>query len=395
LLKLGIQLTVDRVRRERHELLGELSVACDLAGARRIDGYISVADFNLSSVHARTTRAKFLAERSEAPDVDWQGLIEELCIRTTAAERHGSPSRPLHTYERPTADAMFTIDGWLWPRHHPMITFADGGAFKSYLALYGAGLLARRGINVMYIDWELTGEEHKERLELMFGPTAPVVHYLRCDRPLVYEVDCIVREVHRLSLDYLVLDSAGFGTAGPPEAAEEALKYFRAVRQIGIGSHSLAHISKSDNGEQKPFGSAFWHNSARSTWFAKQTAASPDNLRYAVGLFNRKSNLTRIQPAIGFHFDFTDPERAVVTRIEVADVEELAAGLPLWQRMKAALTHGPLTLKQLAEELGGANVESLDRTVRAKRGLFTRVLSAEGISRIALVERREASGAPS
>ena len=63
-LTLGIQLTVDRLRRDRHELIGELAVACDLAGGRTIDGYLSVADFTLSSAHARATRAKLLAERS-------------------------------------------------------------------------------------------------------------------------------------------------------------------------------------------------------------------------------------------------------------------------------------------------------------------------------------------
>ena len=35
---LGIQLTIDRLRRDRHELIGELTVACDLAGAQTVAG---------------------------------------------------------------------------------------------------------------------------------------------------------------------------------------------------------------------------------------------------------------------------------------------------------------------------------------------------------------------
>ena len=272
ILSLGIQLTVDRLRRDRHELVGELAVACDLAGAHTIDGYLSVADFNLSSAHARQARAKLLAERSEAPDLDWLGLVEELCVRAIAAERLGTPSRPLHTFERDPADAVFDIDGWPWLRDHAMITFADGGGLKSYLALYGAGVLARQGVAVGYVDWELSGCDHRARLQRMFGESLPSIAYLRCDRPIVDEGDRIQREVRRLGLEYLVFDSAGFATAGAPEAAEEALKYFRCVRQIGLGSHHLAHVNRSENSDQKPFGSSFWHNSARSTWFAKKSA---------------------------------------------------------------------------------------------------------------------------
>lgn len=389
-LALGVQLTVDRVRRERgHELVGELSVACDLAGAKVIDGFLSVADFNLSSAQARGTRAKLLADRSEAPDLDWHGLVEELCVRTIAAERRGTPSTPLHTFERGGGeDAVYDVNGWPWLRDHAMITFADGGGLKSYLALYGVGLLAQRGVAVGYVDWELSGHEHRDRLERLFGDDLPTIAYFRCDRPLVDEADRIQREAQRLGLDYLVFDSAGFGTAGPPEAAEEALKYFRAVRQIGLGSHHLAHVNRSDNGDQKPFGSAFWHNSARATWFAKQTATSADGRCLAVGLFNRKANLTRQHPAIGFQFDF-EAGRTTVTRVDVASVDELAKQLPLWQRIKTAVRYGPRTLASLAEELD-TSVDTLDRTIRRKKNVFTRVPDADGVTKIALVERRSA-----
>ncbi len=155
-------------------------------------------------------------------------------------------------------DALLDINGWPWLRDHPMTTFADGGGLKSYLALYGVGLLSQRGLQVGYADWELSGCEHRDRLERLFGEALPLIHYFHCDRPLIDEVDRIGREVRRLGLDYVVFDSAGFGTAGPPESAEHALAYFRAVRQIGVGSHLLAHVNRSEAGDQKPFGSSFF-----------------------------------------------------------------------------------------------------------------------------------------
>src|SRR5262249_12726813 len=150
------------------------------------------------------------------------------------------------------------------------------------------------------------GEDHRDRLERLFGPDMPTVHYIRCDRALVSEADRIAREVRRLSIEYLICDSIAFATAGPPEAAEHATAYFRAVRQVGVGSLHLAHITKGENSDQKPFGSSFWHNSARATWYVKQASASTDGQRVTIGLFNRKSNLTRVQPALGFQFEFTD-----------------------------------------------------------------------------------------
>jgi hypothetical protein len=143
------------------------------------------------------------------------------------------------------------VDGWPLLREHMTILFADGGGLKSYLALHAGGTLAQRGVQVLYVDWELGGSDHRERLERLFGAEMPNVHYLRCDRPLVNETDRIGREVQRLSIDYWIGDSVGFGTAGPPEAAEDALAYCRAVRQIGIGSLQLAHINRSETGENK------------------------------------------------------------------------------------------------------------------------------------------------
>lgn len=386
---LGVVFTVDRFRREHHELIGELSVVCDLAGARAVDGRsLSIADFNLSSAQARAARAKLLAERSEAPDIDWALLLEVLCQKTIAAERAGSPSRLLHTFERPGVDVVHDVDGLPLLRDHMTILFADGGALKSYVALHAAGILSLRDLRVLYIDWELGGPDHRERAERLFGGKLPEVHYLRCDRPLIDEVDRISHEVRRLSIDYWIGDSVGFGCAGPPEAAEHALAYCRAVRQIGIGSLQLAHVNRSDSGDHKPFGSSFWHNSARATWFAKAAAAPADPRRLTVGLFNRKSNLTRLHASLAFEFLFDDT-RTDVRRVDLAEIHELAVQLPVWQRVANVLKAGPRTIAELAQELA-VKPDTVKKAVSLERGksMFTSYKSADGETRISLVERR-------
>jgi hypothetical protein len=382
----GVEFHLDRLRRDRHELIGELSVACGLLGARAIDGVLSVGTFNLSSPRARQERAKLLADRSRTNGkVDWSGLLEELCQHVLHADRVGAPALVLRDVPKPEADQQHDVAGLRVPQHHATILFGDGGTVKSYLSLYAGGALAQRGVRVALFDWELDAAQHRLRLERLFPRAMPDVRYVRCDRPLIYEVDRLHRIARADALDFAIFDSAGYACAGKPEEAEGALAYFRCVRQIGTGSLHIAHVTKGDNGDQKPFGSSFWHNSARATWFVKHAATSPDGAVVTIGLFNRKANLGPLQPALAYDVTFMS-ERTVIQPVEIAKVDELADSLPLWQRMKDALTNGPRTLASLAETLE-ASVDTLDRTVRRKSALFTRV-SRDGIAHIALVERR-------
>lgn len=397
--QVGITIEVDRLRRERHELIGELSVICPLAGAHTItaDGLIHLADFNLSSAQTRTTRAKVLRERSEA-DLDWSTWLETLCVETIRAERQGMPARPLSQYPRRTGDeATWHVHGWHLPRHHPAILFGDGGAMKSYLALFLAGTIAAQGAPVLYADWELDGEDHHARLRALFGEDTPEILYLRCERPLIDEADRIRGEVGRHGIEYAVFDSVGFATPGPPESAEMATSYFRAVRQIGIGgSLHIAHATKATtDGEHshkpaafrglKPFGSVFWHNSARSTWFARRAEEdSRDDSAVVIGLFHQKANTGRLQPSVGLSVSF-QPDQTCIAPANLADTSDLSVGLSLRQRITAALKAGPKTIAGLADELD-AKKESVERTLYRARTQFVSVSNTpDGIHRWALL----------
>jgi hypothetical protein len=386
----GVEFDADRLRRDRGELVGELVVACGLAGARVVDdGVLSVGSFNFSSPRTRHEHAKRLNERARTNGkFDWHGALEELCQRVITAERIGTAAILLRNLPRPAADVDHDVDGFRIPRAHPTILFGDGGTNKSLLALYVGGRLSERGLRVAMVDWELDAAQHRLRLEALFGAGAmPAVQYVRCDKPLIYEVDRLQRITQRDTLDFLLYDSAGYACAGKPEDAEQALSYFRAVRQIGAGSLHVAHINKSDNAEQKPFGSSFWHNSARSTWFVKLASTSPDGTVNTIGLFHRKANLGPRHPALAFTVTYGD-DRTRIERVDIGTIDELVESLPLWQRVEKLLRAGPQTLAALAEALD-APVDSIDKAVRRRSAMFARVSHfADGISRIALVERR-------
>jgi len=365
----GISLFADRVRREQHQLIVELAVRCLSPGARTTDGaMLSIADCNLSSARARQERAKLLAERAKVKGVDWPLLIETFALRVIEAERTGQPAVDLRSLPKPGPEDSLRVDGLRLPRRHPCIIFGDGGAAKSYLALYVAGRLAESGLSVAYFDWELASEDHRDRLERLFPDGMPRIVYARCDRPLVHERERLHRIVRTAGVDYAVYDSIAFACDGPPEAAEVAAAYFRAVRQIGVGSLHLAHTNRSDRADEKPFGSTFWHNGSRCTWFAKLAPEGSRENSITLGLFCKKFNLGRLPSPTGWEIVF-DGETTRFTRTDVAETPELAVHLTTKQRLIALLRRGAMTIDELAAELG-LKPDTVGRTLRRHRQVF-------------------------
>lgn len=389
-LKSGaFSLEIDRLRRDRHELIGELSVRY-FAEDEPAGRLISVADFNVSSQRARQDRARFIAGRTKGDGVDHVGLVEEFCQQVIAAEREGQPAVHLRDVPPPGPAAVVNVDGLLLPLTHPSCAFGDGGSLKSMLVLCVGGRLQQRGIRTLYLDWEFGEADHRDRLGRLF-PDMPDVLYRRCERPLVVEADSIRRVIREERVEFVICDSVAFACDGPPESAEIASAYFRAVRSLGVGSLHVAHISKAEGGDKKPFGSTFWHNGFRSTWFIERAADSVDPATVRLGVFHRKCNVGPLQPALGFEFSFGQ-ERTAVRRVDVAAAAEFSCATPLWQQIASTLKHGPLTLVAIARELS-AKVDSVEKAVNRRRGTtFTRVSGADNITRIALLDRRTGTG---
>ncbi len=350
----GITLELDRLRREHEELHGELTVRIEknLEIVRTIAGnVIHQADFNLSSTRARNERAKLLHARAPIKNIDWPGAIEDLCYQTFAKERAGNDVIDLRTLPKPEADTSLTLYNLEFPKKSPTILFGDGGSGKSYLALYFAGYLQSKGLRVGYFDWECEPNDHRRRLERLFGSEMPQVFYCECQRSLHDEVDRLSKIVRESKLDYAIYDSVAFACEGPPEAAESASRYFRATRRIGIGSLHIAHINKSDNHDQKPFGSTFWHNGARSTWFVKAVNDDRQNGSLEIGLYNRKSNLGPLCNPVGLQFQF-ESYRTRIIPATLADKPELAAKLRTKDRIIAVLSSSAgMTYAELSAEL--------------------------------------------
>lgn len=366
---IGATFDLDRVQWFKNELIGELTVAIDLAGTDAIDGILSCANFNASSARARTERAQLIGRQAKAGEIPWHPLLEAFCQATLAAERKGEPSVDLRTVPKDIGPSEIECHGLQLPRLHPSILFGDGGGLKSYIGLQLAGDLVQQGWRVGYFDWEMAAEDHRTRLERLFGEDMPEIRYARCERPLVHEVDRLRRIVSHDGLDFAVFDSIAFACDGPPEAAEVAGRYFQSTRQLRIGSLHVAHVNKSDTGDHKPFGSSFWHNGARATWFVKPAEPMPGSSDVSVGVFPRKRNLGPLPAAVAYEFRFGQV-RTEFRRVDVTGVSELADRVPIRQRMAQTLRRGSLAPEVVAEELG-ADVETVKRTARRYKQQFT------------------------
>jgi len=189
------------------------------------------------------------------------------------------------------------------------------------------------------------------------------LHYVRCSQPLVTEVGRMQKWMLEYGCRFCVVDSIAFALNGPPESAEVAAGFFRSLRTLNVGSLSLAHQTKGENAESKPFGSAFYSNGARSVWHVKRNddeGAGSSTVELA--LSHRKSNTGQRLSTRGIRLDFAGTTTTVDT-FDLAGSADLATALPIWQRVKSLVAHTPMTVPQLASELD-ARPDSIARIVR-------------------------------
>jgi hypothetical protein len=377
-------LEVDHVRRDRSEqLVGEVTVHCGLSGVRTVNGVLLTASINLSNLRDRYALGRAIGDRTSTQKIAgsvWAAHIDELATRVHQAERTGAGVVNLREVARPSAELLL-------PKHHPAIFFGDGDALKTYIGLHVLSQLRKAGVRTGIADWELQAPDHRERGERLDGE-APDVIYIPCTRPLVYEADRIARAIHEHALDYLLIDSAAPACQGGPENSEAAQGFFQVLRVFNIGTLTIAHTNRSEQSDQKPFGSVFWFNLARAIWYVKRADVSAHG-SIEIGLYPRKFNLGAPQRPAAFRFTFTDTA-TVVTAANIADVESLASKLPLKDRIVNTLKNGARSIAEIASAIPDTDPDSISRTIRRYSGdtarvcLFTRLAD----DRIGVAQRK-------
>lgn len=387
----GVRVELRYLRRERHQLWAEVDVQCNWAGASVHEGSLSCAELNLSNQQARQGRASYCAQRARTKDgaFDWIGVIDAACLLTIRAERKGDDVIVLDDAP-PVANRDVDVYGLGVPTDAASLLIAHGDSLKSLVILLVLGTLAQRGMTTLLLDWEWTADRHKERKCRLFGhDRIEGLLYQKCRAPLVIEADRIRRycDLHRV--DFVAVDSVGLACDGKLIDDDVAIRFHRALGTLPPAL-CAAHVPKSAVSADPnadpigPFGSVFFSNLCRMSWLVKkQPGVSPDLV--TLGMFPQKQNSGARQRPVGLEFNF-DRETIGVRSINLADVDGMSQRLPIATRVAHALKQGPMTYTQLADQIG-AKLDSVEKAVKRSDG-FQRVCGPDGVTRIALVERR-------
>lgn len=359
-----IVITMTNLHQGRDDLTAEVEVYSGIAGL--------IADARLNLVSLPTISSWAKQATLKHPDEDWQGILTDVCRAVKLKLREGTPSADLN---EPIAEDE--AGEWLVPgfalRGLPTVLFGAGDSCKSFLGLSllaqlqtGArdplGLDIRKPGRCLILDWEMSRAVHRERLYALTARTDQGIRYRSMSGTLTSQAPAIAREIDKHAIDYLMIDSAAYA-CGKPEDAAEVNALFDSLRWLGRTSIIVAHESKDQSrgtSHEYPFGSIFWHNACRQSWFVKKvkearTVGTVTTTR--IGLYNRKSNTGPRWLPRAYEIRMVNSADWKLTHCEIEGIDlqqdsELRRDTSVASQMLALLgREGPLTSNEIAERL--------------------------------------------
>jgi len=359
--KLELQLT--RIRESREGLAGELLVRW--RQGPETARHVYQGRFNLLSGTTRGTLAKYLAARTSDAGIDWIDTLERFCYDVVADIRR--PTGRTLVGGRPRREAEYLLRPIL-PYEKPTIIFGPGGTGKSTLAA-AIAVSVKTGYEVikgwvpmsapvLVLDWESGEDDWNDLVDQVAagaGLREVQVEYWPQSRPLVEVVEPVSQAVTEIGAGLLIVDSVGLASGSSREggdANESALALFNAVREIGITTLLIDHVTgedmKSDRPVSKPYGGIYKVNMARSV-FELRREKEPEGDVAEVLLVHTKVNRGKKLPAAGLRYEYTDD--SIHIRPTDIEADELVRTLPLPERMMRLLRKGAQTTQSLAETL--------------------------------------------
>lgn len=171
------------------------------------------------------------------------------------------------------------------------VLYGSRGVGKSYLALYFAWELAKKGERVLILDFEFHPSEWTNRVKAAHVPERDQGFILWCSpdsdewtnpRGTLKEIaPYLAKDIAELGITYVILDSfststsTGEGMGGQKPAVE----FFDGIKELGIDQHVLvlAHTrSDAGNWPTSPWGSSHTGNQAREMWCVQKAEDETD-----------------------------------------------------------------------------------------------------------------------
>jgi hypothetical protein len=349
---LHIHARVDRIRESHdHDVKGEV---CLTSSRPTSSGHLRQGRILLTSPASRKTMAKALEERDS--EVDWDQVMEQLCVAVLSHYRSGSSEVQLGGDIDVEAHARWLVEP-IVQLNNPSLLYGPGSTGKSWFAQFlavladhgtSAGGLHVEPATVLYLDWETDQAEIGSRITMIrrgLGLEGQShIWYKAMNQGLSSDLETIRTIVVDRTITFIVLDSLGSACMGEPESAEVVLRMFSALRSLGISSLCVDHTNK----EGYLFGSVYKFNSSRQIFEIKKHQ-EPDENKLVFGLFHKKANNSKLVRDMGYELSFADG-KVIFERRDVRDTV-LEEHMRIADRIESLLRRGPRAALDLAETL--------------------------------------------
>lgn len=324
--------------------------------------------YTLTSVESKRKLAKLLQERFELLEVDWLGLMIQAFTMVVNAYRVGEPTLELKATNilKPLEYLVYP----LLPKNVPTTIVSDGGSGKSTLAIFLCTLLLSayndehnalglrvpdEPINCLYLDWETDKDEVEHNLTRFkngLGIEQEIIlHYRRCWQPMGDDMDEIQQQVLKHKPGLIIIDNVASAAQTDLIGADAATRLFtRDIRQLHCTTLLLAHQPKAKADQVSPLGSIMWKNYSRAMWNLRKDKVKDKEInRMRVGLYCEKFNRSYLHKPLGFELNYFEDEIRV-HKINISESSDLAANLPMQDRIKNILSRKPQTSLELANQ---------------------------------------------
>lgn len=399
-----VTLRFEEMERTTRALDAALTVACKESGK-----YPYHQAINLNSHSARTELRRDL-EGLYSKEYDWPKVLNISLALARDAYLRQDRGEDAYNIPEPIGDVLLVPP--LVVADGPTILFGDGSSLKSYFSFKLAACVGLGEpfcgfrtpcLKVMVVDYEDSRGNFRRRMRrIMRGIDSalddllPEMLYYWPGKgiPLKDQVDAIRRKCEKEGIGLLIIDSAAPACGDDPSDPKATIALFTALKRIGLPVIIIAHINKGGD-TQKPFGSVFWHNEARRTWYVDR-AQEEDSDELDVALFCRKVNDGPKPSPLGFHVTFDGRDGPV--RIELGSVDTVPQFLDQTSdrnRVWSALESGVRTIKDISQE-SGLDYKKIDNVLR--RGPFVQAGSStsteKGRPAVLWARRTEREDAP-
>lgn len=364
----GVTLRVDRLRESHGELSGELSVRW--TSPRRVeDGHIYRGRFNLGSLTARSSTARFLSDATRGSEVPWAKVLERFCVAVLDAHRAGDAFQLVGQLPPRAAPARLLHP--ILPADAATLLYARAGTGKSTLAA-AIALSIQTGIEVvpgwkplsapvLYLDWEASAGELNDRIAGLaagIGIAPPNIHYRRMDGSLAGRVEEMAAFVCAHGIGLVVVDSVGMaaGTARDgSDANESALRLFDALRAIGGTSLLIDHVAGAELDRSgaiaKSYGSIYKVNLARAAYELRRENEGTQERTELVLRQAKVNDSARLAPiTLAITYSRSGEIRIETTRATAPELFQLSMSTS--GRIAAFLGTGAAAAPSIAEQLG-------------------------------------------